>query len=236
MKSILLSVLLLALTLNPILATAAEKEADRLEECATVLKEIMATPEQGIPRDLLDRAECVAIIPSVKKLALGFGGRYGKGAVVCRKANLAGSWGAPAMYMIGGGSFGFQLGGSSTDFIFLVMNPGGVEKLLQSKFTLGADASAAAGPKGRTAAAATDIQMRAEILTYSRSRGLFAGVSLEGALVKQDKDGNRELYGRVVPVRDILLRGRVAPPAAAKELVSTLDRFSPKNLSAKPRR
>lgn len=236
MKSILLTVLLLALSLNPILAEAADKEADRLQECATVLKEIMATPEQGIPRDLLDRAECVAIIPSVKKLALGFGGRYGKGAVICRKDNLAGAWGAPAMYMIGGGSFGLQLGGSSTDFIFLVMNPGGVEKLLQSKFTLGADASAAAGPKGRTAAAATDIQMRAEILTYSRSRGLFAGVSLEGAVVKQDKNGNREIYGRELSVRDILLRGRVAPPPPAKPLISELNKFSPRNVSAKPSR
>lgn len=233
MKRMLSIVALCGFVLLPLFAQAATKEEERLQESATVLKEIMSVPEEGIPHDLLDRAECVGIIPSVKKAAFGVGGRYGKGAVICRQNNLSGSWGPPAMYMITGGSFGLQLGGTSTDLVFLVMNPGGVEKLLQSKFTVGADASAAAGPKGRTAEAATDIQMRAEILTYSRSRGLFAGISLEGAVVKQDADGNRALYHRDVGVRGILLRGKVAVPAAARPLVTALDKYSPKNLSAK---
>lgn len=234
MKRGLLVILILALSSDPRMALAGSREEDRLEECASVLKEIMDTPEQSVPRDLLDRAECVGIIPSVKKGAIGFGGRYGKGAVVCRKDNLAGSWGAPSMFMLTGGSFGLQLGGQSTDFVFLVMNPRGVEKLLQSKFTIGADASAAAGPKGRTAGAATDIQLAAEIVSYSRSQGLFAGASLEGAVLKQDGDGNRHLYDRAVSARDILLRGRVRPPAAAQRLIALLDKLSPKNISAKP--
>lgn len=222
--------------LNPAPGSAAaqDKETERLAWATEVLNEIMATPEQGIPQDLLDRAECVAIIPGVKKLALGFGGRYGKGVVVCRRDKLAGSWGAPAMYMLGGGSIGFQIGGTSTDFVFLVMNPKGADYLLRSKFTLGADASAAAGPKGRTAEAATDLQMRAEILTYSRARGLFAGVSLEGAVVRQDKDANKAIYGRPINVRRVLLEGSVAVPARAQPLINALDKYSPRNLSAKP--
>lgn len=233
MKRFLLLFLLLALCYDPQLALAGSKEEDRLEESASVLKQIMDTPEQTIPRDLLDRAECIGIIPSVKKGAIGIGGRYGKGAVVCRKDELSGSWGAPAMFMLTGGSFGLQLGGQSTDYVFLVMNPRGVEKLLQSKFTVGADASAAAGPKGRSAEASTDIQLAAEILSYSRSQGLFAGASLEGAVLKQDSDGNRHLYNREISARDILLRGKVHPPAAAKRLIALLDKLSPKNVSAK---
>ena len=233
MKRFLVLFVLLAVCYDPQLALAGSKEEDRLEECASVLKQVMDTPEQSIPRDLLDRAECVGIIPGVKKAAIGFGGRYGKGAVVCRKDELAGSWGAPAMFMLTGGSFGLQLGGQSTDYIFLVMNPRGVEKLLQSKFTVGADVSAAAGPKGRSAEAATDIQMAAEILSYSRTQGLFAGASLEGAVLKHDTDANRHLYNREIGARDILLRGKVPSPAAAKRLITLLDKLSPKNVSAK---
>ena len=226
--------LLLAALLTPGPAVAQSKEVVRLERATEVVHEIMATPDQGIPKDLLDRAECVGIIPGVKKLALGVGGRYGKGVVVCRRERLSGSWGAPALYMLGGGGIGFQIGGTSTDFVLLVMNPKGAEYLLRSKFTLGADASAAAGPKGRTAAAATDVQMRAEILTYSRARGLFAGASLEGALVRQDKEANKALYGREIDVKQVLLGAGAAVPAAAQPLISALNKYSPRNLSAKP--
>ncbi|MFQ5816507.1 MAG: lipid-binding SYLF domain-containing protein [Terriglobia bacterium] len=214
-------------------AAAKSKEVERLERATEVLQEIMAAPDGGIPRDLLDRAECVGIIPGVKKLAFGFGGRYGKGVFVCRQNRLAGRWGPPAMYMLGGGSIGFQIGGTSTDFILLIMNPKGAEYLLRSKFTLGADLSAAAGPKGRTAAAATDALMHAEILTYSRARGLFAGASLEGAVVRQDKTANKKIYGHEINVKQVLLQGQGAIPAPAQPLINTLNKYSPKNISAK---
>jgi len=215
-------------------AHAQNKEVERLQRCTEILHEIMATPEQAVPQGLLDRAECIGIIPGVKKLAFGFGGRHGKGVVVCRKDALAGFWGPPAMYTLSGGSFGLQLGGESTDFVLLVMNLKGAEYLLRSKFTLGADASAAAGPKGRTAEASTDVQMRAEILTYSRSRGLFAGISLEGAVVRQDRDANKKIYGREIEVKRLLLVSDVAVPPAAQPLINALNRYSPKNLSARP--
>lgn len=215
-------------------AFAQSKEVKRLQRATEVLNEIMAAPDQGIPQELLDRAECIAIIPGVKKAAFGFGGRYGKGAVVCRRNNLAGPWGSVAMYTLGGGSIGFQIGGTETDFIFLVMNPKGAENLLRSKFTLGGDASVAAGPKGRTAEAATDALMRAEILTYSRARGLFAGVSLEGASVRQDKGANKALYGQEIDVKQVLLQGGGVVPAAAQPLINTLNKHSPKNISAGP--
>lgn len=165
---------------------------------------------------------------------MGFGGRYGKGVVVCRKNGLAGSWGPPAMYRLSGESFGLQLGGESTDFVLLVMNSKGAEYLLRSKFTLDADASAAAGPKGRAAEASTDVQMRAEILTYSRTRGLFAGISLEGAVVRQDRNANKKIYGREVEVKRLLLVGDVAVPPAAQPLINARNRYSPKNLSTRP--
>lgn len=225
---------LLSVAASP--AAAESKEVERLRRATEVLNEIMGAPDQGIPRDLLDRAECIAIIPSVKKLALGFGGRYGKGVVVCRRNNLAGPWGSVAMYTVGGGSLGFQIGGSSTDFVLLIMNPKGAEYLIRSKFTLGGEASAAAGPKGRTAQAATDVQMRAEILTYSRARGLFAGVSLEGASVRQDKNGNKAIYGREIDLKQVLLEGKAGAPAPAQGLINSLNRYSPKNVSAKPAR
>lgn len=211
-------------------ALAQVKETRRLEVCRDVLQEVMNVPE-GVPRDLLHKAECVAVIPNVVKLALGVGGRVGKGAVVCRTDHGKGPWGAPLMVSIKGGSFGLQIGGQAADFVFLIMNPKGIDKLLESKFTLGADASVAVGPKGRNAEAATDIQMRAEILTYSRSRGVFAGLSLEGAALHQDKDANRRLYGEEVSPREVLLQRDQPMPAAGKPLVDLLRELSPKNLS-----
>lgn len=212
-----------SLVASPLFAQV--KETRRLDACREVLEEVMGIPE-NVPRDLLNKAVCVAVIPSVKKLALGVGGRFGKGAVVCR-TNGQGPWGPPLMVSIGGGSFGAQIGGQAADFVFLVMNRKGIEHLLKSQFTLGADAAVAAGPKGRTTEAATDIQMRAEILTYSRTRGLFAGISLEGAVLKQDKDANANLYGEQVSPRDLLLNADLPVPAAARGLVDALRELSP---------
>jgi lipid-binding SYLF domain-containing protein len=207
-------------------APAQVKEARRLDACREVLEELLAG-EESIPRDLLDKAECVAVIPSAKKFAIGLGGRYGKGAVACR-AGGARSWGAPLMISIGGGSFGLQIGGQAADYVFLVMNPKGIDYLLRSQFTLGADAAVAAGPLGRTGSAGTDLRMRAEILSYSRTRGLFAGISLEGAVVKQDKDGNRNLYGERVDPKRLLQEGAYPPPAEAAGFLSVLENASPR--------
>ena len=207
-------------------ASAQVRETQRLAACRAVLDAIAHMPE-GIPRDLLDKAACVAVVPGVKKLALGVGGRYGKGAVTCRKDEGRGPWGAPAMIEMGGPSIGLQIGGQSADYVFLIMNPKGIDHLLRSKFTLGADASVAAGPKGRSAEAATDLQLHAEILTYSRSRGLFAGVSLEGAVVKQDRNANEQVYGERVEARDLLVQAERRVPPAARELVDVLRELSP---------
>jgi len=210
-----------------------ETERERLQESAGVLKEILGIPDD-IPQELLDRAECVAVIPSVKKVAIGIGGSYGRGALVCRSGkDFTGPWSAPAMFALEGGSIGLQLGGEATDYFLLVMNPKGAESIMGSKVKLGADASAAAGPKGRTASAATDIVMRAEILSYSRSRGLFAGVSLEGSTLRSDGNANKNLYGKELTARQIVREGAVKTPAAGQALVSLLNRQSPKNLSAK---
>jgi len=201
---------------------AATEHEERLEDSRQVLQAILDTPDSGIPTDLLEKCECIGIIPSVKKFAFGFGGRYGSGYVLCKKAGGRGAWGAPSAFTLGGGSVGFQLGFSATDFVLLFMNHSGVEKLLQDKFTLGADASVAGGPVGRTASAATDVQLTAQILSYSRSKGLFAGVALEGAVLRPSKDGNKDLYGREVAAKDILIAGSVAPPAAAAPLLQLL--------------
>jgi len=201
-------------------------EAKRLNACQEVLLEVMGVPEH-IPKDLLDKAACVAVIPSVKKAAFGFGGRYGKGAVVCRTEGGHGPWGPPLMISLGGGSFGLQIGGESADFVFLIMNPKGLNSLLKDRLALGVDASVAAGPKGRSAEAATDAQMRAEILTYSRSRGLFVGISLEGAVISQDKDANVALYGDAVDPRNLLLNSDQPIPRAAHGLIQALQRLSP---------
>ena len=208
------------------LAAEGGREAERLEKAAEVISEIMGTPEKGIPRDLLNKAVCVGVIPSEKKLALGVGGSFGRGALFCRRGGT-GAWGAPSMFTVGGANFGFQLGGQATDFVLVVMNAKGAQKLLQSRAKLGADASAAGGPVGRTAEGATDVQLQAEILTYSRSRGLFAGLSLEGQIVKQDNEANQRLYGHKVDPKDILFKGTVPSPAAAGPLDAALTKYSP---------
>jgi lipid-binding SYLF domain-containing protein len=209
---------------------AAQKEMDRIENSALTLKEILGMPD-NIPTDLLDRAECVIVFPSVKKFAIGVGGSYGRGAISCRSGETYdGPWSAPAMFALEGASIGFQLGGQSTDFVLLVMNPRGANSVLGSKVKIGADASAAAGPKGRTAGASTDIVMQAEMLTYSRARGLFAGVSLEGSTLRADDDATEQVYGKKLSVREVV-RGSVEVPASAQGFVDVLNRRSPKNLS-----
>jgi lipid-binding SYLF domain-containing protein len=215
----------------PALAADDAKEQNRLEECSQVLKEILDIPDD-IPKGLLDKAECVIVIPSVKKFALGIGGSFGRGAIICRSgAKFTGPWSAPAMFALEGLNIGAQIGGQATDFVLLVMNPKGANSILGSKVKLGADASASAGPKGRTAAAQTDIVMKAEILTYSRSRGLFAGVSLEGSTLRQDNGANRKLYGRDLSARNIVREKEVGVPPAGEHLVSLLNQRSPRNLS-----
>ena len=233
MKKQWLSLLMVVLLLAPSLPATEKdkKEAQRLENCGTVLKEILDIPDD-IPSDLLDKAECVIVIPTVVKIAFGFSGNYGKGAMTCRTGeHFTGPWSAPAMMRMEGLGIGFQLGGQATDFVILVMNPRGVKGLLKSKVKLGADAAAAAGPKGRDAAAASDITMRAEMLTYSRSRGLFAGVSLEGSTLRQDNHSNSVIYGRRVEAEDIIRKGAVPTPPAGQKLIALLNKTSPKNLS-----
>jgi len=197
--------------------------AKRLDAAADVMTDIMAAPDKGIPQDLLDKSECVVLVPGLKKGAFIVGGKYGRGFMLCRKGGAG--WSAPGAIRVEGGSFGFQIGGSETDVVLLVMNQGGVKKLLSSKFTVGADASAAAGPVGRTSEAATDAQMHAEILTYSRARGLFAGISLEGATLRPDDDTNKELYGKAITNQEVV-QGETASPTAAKRLLSLLNKYS----------
>ena len=213
-------------------AWAQKKEQHRLEQCGEVMKEILDIPD-GIPKDLLDKAECLVIFPSVKKFAFGIGGSYGRGAMICRSGQkYTGPWSVPAMFALEGGNIGLQLGGQATDFVLLVMNPKGARSLLSSKVKLGGDASAAAGPKGRTASAATDVVMRAEILSYSRSRGLFAGVSLEGSTLRSDGGANKNLYGKELSASDIILKGAAGTPTSAQPLVALLNSKSPRNHSA----
>jgi SH3 domain-containing YSC84-like protein 1 len=206
---------------------ADDKQAARLENSAAVVSEIMRIPDKGIPHDMLDKAVCIAVIPSEKKVALGLGASYGRGAMVCRRDGN-GAWGAPSMITVGGANIGFELGGQATDFVLLVMNGRGAEKLLHDSTKIGADASAAGGPVGRDAQGATDLQLHAEILTYSRARGAFAGVSLDGQMFKQDGDSNEKLYGRKLAPEDILFKGVVPAPAAAQPLDTALTQFSPK--------
>ena len=214
-------------------AQETEKETDRLQNAATVLKEIFGMPD-SVPQELLDKAECAIVFPSVKKVAIGIGGSYGRGVISCRSGDtFDGPWGAPAMFALEGASIGLQLGGQATDFVLLVMNDRGASSVLGSKVKLGADASAAAGPKGRNAGAATDIVMQAEILTYSRSRGLFAGVSLEGSTLRSDGDANERLYGKRLDAREIVRKEPV--PAAGRALIDLLNQRSPKNLSDRPK-
>ena len=208
-------------------SSEAKTEQDRLQNAGKVMQEILNIPDD-IPQDLLDKARCVVVMPSVLKAAFVVGGSYGRGTMVCRTGkNFTGSWGAPAMYALEGGSIGLQIGGEATDFVFLVMNDRGASSLLHSKVKLGADASAAAGPKGRDASADTDAYMRAEILSYSRARGVFAGISLEGSTLRPDEDANRKLYGKPTSAAKIILESDVAPPDAAHDLIASLQNSSP---------
>jgi lipid-binding SYLF domain-containing protein len=223
--------LLMAASL-PLSAAQDKKEADRLQNCGTVLKEILDIPDD-IPQDLLDKADCVIVYPSVLKAAFVIGGSYGRGAMTCRTGeHFTGPWSAPTMMALEGGSVGFQLGGQATDFVLLVMNGRGAHSILNSKVKLGADASVAAGPKGRTAAAATDVTLRAEVLSYSRARGLFAGISLEGSTVRPDNDANERVYGKKLEAESIVFKGAVAVPPPAQRLISYLNQKSPKNLGS----
>jgi lipid-binding SYLF domain-containing protein len=226
-------VLILSLFALFVLPTASQdREAARLEDVRIVLEEIMNVPD-NIPQDLIDKAECVLVIPAAKKGAFIFGGRYGRGAITCRTgANFDGPWSAPAMYRLYQGSVGLQIGGQETDFVLLIMNKRGANSILRSKVKLGGEASVAGGPKGRTAEASTNEQMRAEVLTYSRSRGLFAGLSLEGANLQSSDDDNRAVYGRKYSARAIVRDGRVQPTAEGQQIMSFLNSKSPKNLSA----
>jgi SH3 domain-containing YSC84-like protein 1 len=226
-----LAVLIAAVSLLSICAPAQQHEQDRLKHSGEVMMEILNVPE-NLPKYTLDRAECVIVIPSVKKLAFGVGASYGRGAMTCRSgANFTGPWGPPALYALEGGNIGFQIGGQATDFVLLVVNPKGAMSLLKSKVKLGGDASAAAGPKGRDAEAATDVLMRAEILTYSRARGLFAGVSLEGSTLRPDGSANNKLYGRDITAREIVIEHKVGTPPSAQLLISALQKASPRNMS-----
>lgn len=210
---------------------AQEHEADRLKHAGEVLEEILNIPD-NLPKSVLDKSECVIVIPSVKKFALGVGGNYGRGAMSCRSGkNFTGPWGPPAMVALEGANIGFQLGGQATDFVLLVVNPKGIDSILKSKVKLGADAAAAAGPKGRDAQAATDVLMHAEILTYSRSRGLFAGVSLDGSTLRPDNSASEKVYGHKITAREIVLEHKVGTPAAGKLMVATLEKASPTNRS-----
>lgn len=216
------------------LSAQNNKEQDRLENAGVVMQEILDIPD-NIPLDLLAKAECVVVIPSMTKVALGVGGSYGRGAMVCRSGEaFDGPWGAPAMYALQGGSFGLQLGGQSTDLVLLVMNPRGADALLTTQVRLGANASAAAGPKGRTIGASTDASLRAEILSYSRSRGLFAGVSLEGTSVRPDDEATEQVYGRKMTARSIVMGTDVIVPASGRALVAVLEKNAPHNTSDKP--
>jgi lipid-binding SYLF domain-containing protein len=223
----LLTAFFLATTSSSLLASDDVKEADRVQNAGQVMTEILNVPDD-IPQDILNKAYCVVVLPSVLKAAFIVGASYGRGAMTCRGgANFEGPWGTPTMMALEGGSVGFQIGGEATDFVLLLMSDRSAKGILTSKVKLGADASAAAGPKGRTASAATDVTMRAEILSYSRARGAFAGVSLEGSTLRPDNDANKKLYGKDVNAETIVLKGRVAAPPSAKLLLQTLDRKSP---------
>src|SRR5438128_11829025 len=225
------SLMALALVALPLLAAGDKKETERLENCGEVIKEVMDIPDD-IPQDLIDKAECLIVFPSVLKAAFVIGGSYGRGAMTCRTGeHFTGPWSAPTMMALEGGSIGLQLGGQATDFVLLVMNPRGARAILSSKVKLGADASAAAGPKGRNAEASTDVTLRAEVLTYSRARGLFAGISLAGSTVRPDNDANERVYDKKVEAQDIVFKGTVRVPTAAQPLVAYLNKKSPKNLS-----
>jgi SH3 domain-containing YSC84-like protein 1 len=229
MKTKWITVGLLATLALP--ADAQKKEEERVENAGKVMEEILRAPD-SIPQSVLDKADCVAVLPSVKKFALGIGGSYGRGVMTCRGGKeFKGKWGAPTMMALEGASFGLQLGGEATDFVLLLMSSKSASSILASKVKLGGDASVAAGPVGRTASAETDVTMQAEVLTYSRARGLFGGVSLEGSTLRPDNDANKDLYGKKIDAKDIVLEGAVKSPPCAVTLISTLDKASPVNKS-----
>jgi SH3 domain-containing YSC84-like protein 1 len=231
MKKIFSLMALVALVCSP--AYAQKDENKRIKNAGKVMVEILNVPDD-IPEDLLDKAECVIVLPSVIKFAIGFGGSYGRGVMTCRSGReFSGPWSAPSMMALEGGSFGLQLGGQATDFVLLVMNRRGADSILTSQVKLGGDVAAAAGPKGRNAAASTDVTMRAEILSYSRSRGLFAGISLEGSTLRPDNDGNERLYGKGTSAKDVVINSAIHPPTSAKLLIATLNKKSPRNKSDK---
>jgi SH3 domain-containing YSC84-like protein 1 len=231
MKRYLITAACLTLAAGTVYAARLNKEQKRLEECGIVMQEVLNIPD-NIPHDLLEKAECVIVVPSVKKLAFGVGADYGRGAMVCRTGeHFRGPWGAPAMYALEGGSVGFQIGGEATDLILLVMNGRGMDSILSSKVKLGADASVAGGPKGRDASADTDAWMRAEILSYSRSRGVFAGVSLEGSTIRPDDDASADVYGRPIKAKEIVRSEHMGVPSTGRHLVHVLQRSAPRNES-----
>lgn len=220
---------LLGFALVSLPVQAQQKEKDRVQNAGTVMTEILNVPD-NIPQDLLDKAECVIVLPSVLKFAIVFGGSYGRGVMTCRGGkDFNGPWASPTMMALEGGSFGFQLGGQATDFVLLIMNQRGADSVLSSKVKLGVGIAAAAGPKGRDASAATDAALRAEILSYSRSRGLFAGAFLDGSTLRPDNNANQKLYGQKLSAKEIALEGKVAPPASAEELLAVLNKRSPKH-------
>lgn len=222
---------LAALALLALPAAGQKKEEERVENAGKVMSEILNIPD-NIPQSVLDKADCVVVLPSVLKLAFGIGGSYGRGVMTCRSGKtFHGPWSAPTMMALEGGSFGLQLGGQSTDFVLLLMTSRSADNILTSKVKIGGDASAAAGPVGRNASAETDVTLRAEILSYSRARGLFAGISLAGSTLRPDNDANKSLYGKELKAKEIVSNGVVPPPASAKELLSVLDKKSPKNMS-----
>jgi len=228
MKGRLTVTLCVCLTLPLI---AQQKEQDRLKESYMVMKEILATPDKGIPRDLLNKAECVVVFPSVKKAAFVVGASYGRGVMTCRSGeDFRGPWSAPAMFAMEGGSFGLQIGGQATDFVLLIMNEQGAKSVMSSKVKIGGDASAAAGPVGRTTSAETDIVMKAEILSWSRARGIFAGVSLTGSTLRSDDNANKNLYGKELNAKQIILQREVKTPPAGKQLIALLDQVTPKRM------
>jgi lipid-binding SYLF domain-containing protein len=229
LTSLVATLVLLACT--PAWAVDKQKDEDRLTKSGTVLNEILDIPD-NIPRALLDKAECVVVFPSVLKAAFIFGASYGRGSMTCRSGkDFDGPWGAPTMMALEGGSFGLQLGGEATDFVLLIMNDRGANAVLSSKVKLGGDASAVAGPVGREASAETDLTMRAEILSYSRARGLFAGISLAGSTIRPDNGANEKIYGRRIPAKDIALSGTIQAPPSANKLLSTLNARTPQHKS-----
>src|SRR5271154_5207822 len=229
MKRLFCTLSLVAVFALPLLAQ--DKEQDRVENSGKVMQEILAAPD-SIPQSVLDKADCVVVLPSVVKFAIGIGGSYGRGVMTCRGGkDFQGKWGAPTMMALEGGSAGLQLGGQATDFVLLLMNPRSASSILTSKVKLGGDVSAAAGPVGRNASAETDVTLRADILSYSRARGLFAGISLEGSTLRPDNDANKNLYGKKLEASDIVFTGTVKAPPSAKTLIETLDKASPINKS-----